>query len=314
MPQLPPDSILRAPGRSGESVVAELGAWFGEGRKLVDAALDSRLPPDSDTDVVCQAMRYAVFSGGKRLRPLLTLLTGDALGLSRDDVLPFACSLEMVHTYSLVHDDLPAMDNDDLRRGRATCHVVYGVATAMLAGSALLTRAFEILGLAYENLPAPRLARLLSTYARAAGTHGMVGGQSRDLTAERRNVSLAELEQIHARKTGALIAVSLTGAGCIAGVDEPTLAALDRYGEDLGLIFQIRDDLLDHEGTTADLGKTPGKDAASGKATYPRILGFDATRQRLHETIVRAEDAAAALPGKRDTFRALVHWAATRKS
>jgi geranylgeranyl diphosphate synthase, type II len=295
-------------------VTSALGPWFAEERGAVDAALQRWLPPESDTDLVCRAMRYSVFAGGKRLRPLLALLTGEALGLTRDTVLPYACCIEMIHTYSLVHDDLPAMDNDDLRRGRATCHKVYGEATAMLAGSALLTRAFEILGLGYADLPAPRLAKLLGACARAGGIEGMVGGQSRDLDAEGRDISLDELEQVHLRKTGALISVSLTGVAHIAGIEGAPLDALGRYGDTLGVLFQIRDDLLDGEGTALELGKTPGKDAASGKATYPRLLGVEATREFMAGLVVRAEELADDLPGEIERFRQLARWVAERKT
>ncbi len=307
----------------------DLTAWFAAGRREVDEALDRHLaaraaavmPParasgpgvsgDAE-DVVQEAMRYSLLGGGKRLRPLLALLTGEALGAGRDLCLPYACALEMVHTYSLIHDDLPAMDNDDLRRGRPTCHKVYGEATAILAGDALLTRAFEILGEAYVELPAPRLARTLQAFAGALGARGMVGGQSRDLAAEGKAIGLEELQRIHAGKTGALIRVSLEGVALLAGAPEPAVRRLAEYGDLLGLAFQIKDDLLDIEATAEQLGKTPGKDVAAQKATYPRIVGIDATRTLLRETVDRAAALAADLPGDRDRFVQLAHWVADR--
>lgn len=291
---------------------ASLDAWFIDGRKLVEAALEEWLPTRPDDDAVREAMRYSLLAGGKRLRAMLAILTGDALDVPRDLSVPYACALEMVHTYSLIHDDLPAMDNDALRRGRPTCHIVYGEATAMLAGDALLTRAFEILGEAYGELPAPRLAQVVTAFAGALGVRGMVGGQSRDMAAEGKQISLQELQLIHAGKTGALIRVSLEGVGYLAGAPDADMENLRAYGEGLGLIFQIRDDLLDIEGSADELGKTPGKDVASHKATYPRLLGLDAARDFLNESRDRVEALAEHLPGDRARFRELARWAASR--
>jgi geranylgeranyl pyrophosphate synthase len=206
------------------------------------------------------------------------------------------------------------MDDDDLRRGRPTCHKVFGEAVAILAGDALLTFAFETLGAAYENLPAPRLAHALRALAQALGTNGMVGGQSGDLAAEGKEISYEALRRIHAGKTGALIEVSLTGIALLAGADPKIVAAFKAYGANLGLLFQIRDDLLDLEGTSAQLGKTPGKDVAQGKATYPRILGLEGARDFMKST--RDETAALArkLPGDRERFIELATWAASRNS
>lgn len=292
----------------------DLADWFAAERATVEQALERELPADAGGDVVYQAMRYSLFAGGKRLRPLLALLTGDVLGAPRELSLPYACALELVHTYSLVHDDLPSMDNDDFRRGRPTCHKVYGEAVAMLAGDALLTLAFEVLGRRYEDLPAPRLARALKELTVGLGIDGMVGGQSRDLAATGKQVGYDALRQIHAGKTGALIRVSLTGVGHLAGASPAALADLARYGERLGLLFQIRDDILDVEGSQAQLGKTPGKDAAQGKSTYPNVLGLDGAKALLRETLDAAREAAAALPGDRARFAALADWAAARQS
>lgn len=292
----------------------DLAAWFAAERATVEQALERELPAAAGADVVYEAMRYSLFAGGKRLRPLLAVLTGDALGAPRELSLPYACALEMVHTYSLVHDDLPVMDNDDFRRGRPTCHKVYGEAVAMLAGDALLTLAFEVLGRRYAELPAPRLAHALRDLAAGLGMEGMVGGQSRDLAATGKPVDYAALRRIHAGKTGALIRVSLTGVGHLAGAGAGALADLARYGEQLGLLFQIRDDILDVEGSQASLGKTPGKDAAQGKSTYPSIMGLGEAKALMHETLTAAREAAAALPGDRARFSALADWAATREN
>jgi geranylgeranyl diphosphate synthase, type II len=289
-----------------------LDSWFIEGRGLIDGALAQALPPQEDA--VSKAMHYSLFAGGKRLRPLLAVLTSESLGFDREATLPYACALEMVHTYSLIHDDLPAMDNDDLRRGRPTCHKVFGEATALLAGDALLTRAFELLGESYESLPAPRLARTLRAFGQALGMKGMVGGQSRDLAAEGKDIGLGDLQVIHQGKTGALISVSLVGVGHLAGAPAETMKVLAEYGDTLGLIFQIRDDILDVEGTAAVLGKTPGKDEASGKATYPRIVGMDGSRSLLADSVGQAERLATRLPGDHTRFQALARWAAERQS
>jgi geranylgeranyl diphosphate synthase type II len=291
-----------------------LDAWFARERAAVESALAEQLPESATGDTVYQAMRYSLFAGGKRLRPLLALLAGDALGEPRSLSMPFGCALEMVHTYSLIHDDLPAMDDDDLRRGRPTCHKVYGEAIAILAGDALHTYAFEVLGRAYGDLPAPRLANALLSLAQSLGTGGMVGGQCRDLHAEGRDISLDELRLIHAGKTGALIEASLTGVAHLAGASASDLEAFRAYGTKLGLLFQVRDDLLDIEGTSATLGKTPGKDVAQGKATYPRLLGQEGARQFMTDVAAETAELAARLPGDRERFIQLANWAASRSS
>ncbi len=290
----------------------KLNQWLAEERLVVESGLERFLPERQTTDDVYEAMRYSLFAGGKRLRPLLALLTGEAIGFSAEKSLPYACALEMVHTYSLIHDYLPAMDNDSLRWGRPTCHIVYGEATAMLAGDAMLTLAFEVLGEAYRDLPAPRLADALRTFARALGASGMVGGQSRDLKAEGRIVSIEELRAIHAGKTGALIEASMTGVGYLAGCPETVMADLSKFGACLGLAFQIKDDLLDIESSSEVLGKTAGKDIAQDKATYPRLLGLDGARQMLAATTAEAVALSARLPGNPTRFAELAHWAAER--
>jgi len=251
-------------------------------RASVDAALDRILPAESVSPTnVHAAIRWSVFAGGKRFRPMLLLAVGEAFGATPETLMRTACALEMVHTYSLIHDDLPSMDNDDLRRGRATCHIQFGEATAILAGDALQTLAFQSLA-EDESLAASKRVVLLSEMAKASGTpSGMVAGQACDLEAESREVSPGELEQIHGLKTGALIIAAARCAALIADASATELAAVTSYAAQLGLLFQITDDLLDVTATIETLGKTPGKDQRSKKATYPALYGMDVTRSHL---------------------------------
>lgn len=250
-------------------------------RALVDAALDSLLPAETVEPLgVHGAMRWSIFAGGKRLRPSLLLATGEAFGAGADVLVGTACALEMIHTYSLIHDDLPSMDDDDLRRGRPTCHVKFGEAMAILAGDALQSLAFQTIA-EDQSIEAGVRVRVISEIARASGTpRGMVAGQALDLAAESREVTGAELERIHAHKTGALITAASRVAAIISGASDAELEAVTRYAAQIGLLFQITDDLLDVTATAEDLGKTPGKDARAEKATYPSLYGLDATRER----------------------------------
>lgn len=280
--------------RPSETVALETSGTGGflsfaaEARKLVDAALDRALPAESSTPTkVHTAIRWSVFAGGKRFRPILLFAVGETFGAAREQLRSAACALEMIHTYSLIHDDLPSMDDDDLRRGRATCHIRFGEATAILAGDALQTLAFQIVS-EDETLSAEKRVLLLAEIARASGTPGgMVAGQACDLEAESLEVSPAELEQIHRLKTGALIIAAARCGAIIADASEPELAAVTNYAAQLGLLFQITDDLLDMSATAEMLGKTPGKDQRSQKATYPALYGVEATQKHLtdaHET------------------------------
>jgi geranylgeranyl diphosphate synthase type II len=257
-------------------------------RELVDATLDRILPAETVSPTkVHAAIRWSVFAGGKRFRPILLLAVGETFGAAPSQLTDTACALEMIHTYSLIHDDLPSMDDDDLRRGRATCHIRFGEATAILAGDALQTLAFKTVS-EDQRLSAEKRVRLLAEIARASGTpHGMVAGQACDLEAESREVSPAELEQIHRLKTGALIIAAARCGAIIADASESELAAVTNYAAQLGLLFQITDDLLDMSATAEMLGKTPGKDQRSQKATYPALYGVEATQKHLvdaHET------------------------------
>lgn len=267
---------------SGVTAATDFPRFTIEARKLVDAALDRILPAESiPPERVHAAIRWSVFAGGKRFRPILLLAAGQTFGAERELLIDTACALELIHTYSLIHDDLPSMDNDDLRRGRATCHVRFGEANAILAGDALQTLAFKLVA-EDERLSADKRVRLIAEIARASGTpRGMVAGQGCDLEAESRDVSAGELELIHRLKTGALIIAAARCGAIIAGAPETELAAVTEYAAQLGLLFQITDDLLDVTATAETLGKTPGKDQRAQKATYPSLFGLEATQKHL---------------------------------
>ncbi|MFA5940252.1 MAG: farnesyl diphosphate synthase [Sinimarinibacterium sp.] len=272
-------------------------------RERLEAMLQRTLPSAEQYPArLHQAMRYAC-EGGKRLRPLLVYLAGDVLGLDPRRLDAAACAVEMIHVYSLVHDDLPAMDDDDLRRGRPTTHKAYDEASAILVGDGLQALAFQLLATdAASGLSAEQRVQMIAILAEAAGTRGMVGGQAVDLDSEHRHLSLAELEALHIHKTGALIRACLRMASTAAqSLAEAQREALDRYGKCIGLAFQIQDDVLDVEGNSATLGKTAGKDTANGKSTYPAILGLPAARARAAELFAQARSAldvfgAQALP------------------
>jgi geranylgeranyl diphosphate synthase type II len=308
----------------------DLDRWLADRRGLVEEALARALPSPHDApDNIIEAARYSVTAGGKRLRPMLTLAaaeavadrldlpTADALALA----LPAACALEMIHTYSLVHDDLPAMDDDTLRRGRPTAHVVFGEGMAILAGDALLTEAFVLLArepadarsLRAEVLTRRKL-RAIERIAGAAGAVGMVGGQALDLQAAQPGAAPLDAEalrRMHARKTGALIRAAACAGAIMAGADEDLLAPVDEYAAHLGLAFQIVDDILDVEGASADLGKTAGKDAAAGKPTYPALFGLAASRRMAAESVEHALGAIrrAGLSGQ---LPAIAQWVVSR--
>jgi geranylgeranyl pyrophosphate synthase len=276
-------------------IATDAREFLASRRKLIDSELDRLIPKETDEPArVHSAIRWSVFAGGKRFRPAVLLAVGQTFGAEVDRLLRTACALEMIHTYSLIHDDLPSMDNDELRRGRATCHVKFDEATAILAGDALQTLAFQAIA-EDEQLEAALRIQLISEITRAAGTpEGMVAGQALDLDAESRQVTGEELERIHHRKTGALIRAAGCCGALIAGADEDELAATTKYAKNLGLLFQITDDLLDVTATAEDLGKTPGKDARASKATFPALYGIEATHAQL-ETVHRA--ACGALEG-----------------
>jgi len=303
----------------------DLRGWLEARRAEVDAALERYLPVAPACPArVCEAMRYSLFAGGKRLRPILALAAAEAIAAAnrsgeaegRALAMPSACALELIHTYSLIHDDLPAMDDDTMRRGRATSHVVFGEGQAILAGDALLTEAFALMA---REPVAPALAqrklRAIAIVADAAGPCGMVGGQAIDLEAAGSGSSFDGdgLRAMHARKTGALIRASAAAGAVMAGAAEPQLEAIERFASELGLAFQIVDDILDVEGASEALGKTAGKDAASGKPTYPALFGLDASRRMAADCVTRAlgalenADLGSRLPG-------IASWVTSRKN
>jgi geranylgeranyl pyrophosphate synthase len=301
-------------------------------RAAIDETLDRVLPvPPRCPPIVAEAMRYSVMAGGKRLRPILVLAAADAVAARRGDdravaaglALPAACALEFIHTYSLIHDDLPAMDDDDLRRGRPTLHTVVGEGQAILAGDGLQAEAFHLIvrePVTDDPVLLARKMRVLDVVTRAAGPEGMVGGQAIDLQAAGKGAGVAvpldsaSLADMHARKTGALIRAAAAAGAIMAGADDTTLAALDDWAADVGLAFQIVDDILDVEGASGDLGKTSGKDAADGKPTFPALFGLAASKRLAAETTARAEaalDRAGLRPSHLD---AIAQWIVQRRS
>jgi len=290
-----------------------IAEYLASEARRVEEALDGLLPPDAvGPGAIHHAMRYSLLAGGKRFRPILCIASYEATrgaaaasAAPADDgaALDAACALEMIHTYSLIHDDLPALDNDDLRRGRATSHKVFGEATAILAGDALLTKAFEILAAAGSDA--------VALVARAIGTRGMIGGQVRDIDAEGKMLTLDELETMHREKTGALIACACELGGLLAGADSAARGALADFGGCVGLAFQIADDLLNVEGNVDQIGKPVGSDAARHKATFVSLLGADAARARAHALVDEARALALRLP-RGDRLAALADFAVSR--
>ncbi|MXX74712.1 MAG: polyprenyl synthetase family protein [Holophagales bacterium] len=288
-------------------------------RPEVDEAL-GRLLPDAETAPaeLHEAMRYSVFAGGKRVRPALVVLAGEAWGGAREDLLVGGAALEMVHTFSLIHDDLPALDDDDLRRGRPTLHRARGEAMAVLAGDALLNRAYEVLAREPASAPPERRLEAVRVVADAVGTAGMIGGQVFDLQHEgavRGSGADAEsLERIHRLKTGALIEASTRLGGVYAGAGPDGIEQAGRIGAELGLLFQIGDDILDEVGSSEELGKTPGKDRQAGKLTYPGLFGLEGSREKARQAADRCLALVEGLPSGRELFRALVAFLVHRGS
>lgn len=274
----------------------------------VEKALEDRLPSGQLLpQKLHQAMRYSVLNGGKRMRPMLTYCTGKTLDIAPDDLDALACAVEFIHVYSLIHDDLPAMDDDDLRRGKPTCHVAYDEATAILAGDALQTLAFETL--AHDpSIKAPANARLkmIVALAKASGSQGMVGGQAIDLQSVGASLNLPELENMHIHKTGALIRASVSLATLAKADIDPNVATkLDHYAKCIGLSFQVKDDILDEESDTATLGKTQGKDKDNDKPTYPALLGLAGAKQKAQELHEKALDSLSVFGKEADLLRDL---------
>ena len=274
------------------SIPFDFPAYLEAARLRVEAALAASLGPERP-ESLRESMRYSLLAGGKRLRPILCLAACELAGADSELAMPTGVALEMIHTMSLIHDDLPAMDNDDLRRGRPTNHKVYGEANAILAGDALLTRAFEMVALRSPGVPADRLLAVVGELSLAAGAPGLVGGQVVDLECEGKDVDLDTLEYIHLHKTGALLrACVLTGA-LVGGASAELQAALVSYARGIGLAFQIVDDILDVTASSEVLGKTAGKDLTADKTTYPKLLGLEQSRQRAAHLVAEAKQALA---------------------
>ena len=296
----------------------ELKTYLKERCQLVDAALEQYLPAaDHIPSSVHKSMRYSVFAGGKRVRPILMLAACEAVGGSIEQAMPAACAMEMIHTYSLIHDDLPAMDDDDFRRGNPTNHKVFGEAIAILAGDALLTEAFILMSSAAfpQSVSADRKLAVIQEIAVCAGSRGMVGGQVVDMESEGKvGIDLPTVQYIHTHKTGALLKASVKAGAMLGGADPDALAAMIKYGETVGLAFQIADDILDIEGSTEEIGKDAGSDEARGKATYPAVVGIVEAKEYARELVQIALDALSRFDGKAEPLRQIAHYIVARKS
>jgi len=290
-----------------------LKAYLKSRQKKIDRALDRYLPKENTRpSTIHKAMRYSLFAGGKRLRPILCLAAAEACGGKIDNALPLACALECIHTYSLVHDDLPSMDNDDFRRGRPTCHKVFGDAIAVLAGDALLTIAFEIVSRAKFS-SRYNLSILLREIAVAAGSRKLIAGQVADLEAEGRNIDMSGLRYIHENKTAAILTTSVRLGATSADATAKQLDAITKFGRALGLAFQIIDDILDVTQTTEKLGKSAGKDAAAKKATYPAVIGLEKSRREAKRLTRRAHNALSIFGEKANALHALANYLLERE-
>ena len=292
-----------------------LDEYLAGHRGMVDGALEQAVPSErTHPETIHRAMRYSLFAGGKRVRPILAMAAAEAVSGDTEGVERPACALELVHAYSLIHDDLPALDNDDYRRGRPTCHKVFGDAMAVLAGDALLTLAFQVLS-EMEDVPSERRVRMLTELSQAAGTvDGMIGGQVADLEAEGKPVTANHLEYIHRSKTGALIRASVRIGAIYAGASKTEFDSLSHYGRQVGLAFQIVDDVLDVVGTSEDLGKTAGKDVAQQKATFPAMYGVEVSRRQAAELLDDALAAIELFGGRAQSLREIAERIVSRTS
>jgi geranylgeranyl diphosphate synthase type II len=290
-----------------------LAAYLKARQKTIDCALDRYLPKaNTKPPTIHEAIRYSLFAGGKRLRPVLCLAAAEACGGNAERALPLACAIECIHTYSLVHDDLPSMDNDDFRRGRPTCHKVFGEGIAVLAGDALLTVAFEIVS---RTKPTARynMTRLLREVAVAAGTQKLIAGQVADLEAEGKKVNRAQLRYIHENKTAAILTASVRLGAMNANASAKNLNAITKFGRALGLAFQVVDDILDVTQTTEKLGKSAGKDIAARKATYPAVIGLNKSRREARALTAQAHRALSIFERKGEALRALASYLLDRE-
>lgn len=287
----------------------DLRAYLDEKRQKINAALERYV---RDHRRIMQAMRYSLMADGKRLRPILCIAGAEAVGGKESDVMPIACALEMIHTYSLIHDDLPAMDNDDLRRGKPTCHVAFDEATAILAGDALLTLAFDVLSNA-KSTDASRLLQVIRIIAAAAGCSGMIEGQMRDIASEGKLLSLEELEYLHRRKTGALIESSVISGAMLSGAENKDSEQLRAYAGYIGLAFQVTDDILNVKGDPKILGKAVGSDEARKKSTYPSVMGLENSERFTTELIDKALKTLNDFDERAEPLRAIARYVIERK-
>jgi geranylgeranyl diphosphate synthase type II len=295
----------------------DFNAYVAEQAKLVEKALSDSVPQQYP-ETIHEAMRYSLLAGGKRIRPMLCLAACKLVGGDPAVALPTACALEMIHTMSLIHDDLPSMDNDDFRRGKPTCHKVYGEEIAILAGDALLSRSFEYIARATRGAPAERVLRVIADVGKAVGSEGLVAGQVVDIQMEGAGgagAGLQTLQFIHAHKTGALLEAAVVAGAVLGGADEAAVARLGRYAQDIGLAFQVVDDVLDVTATSEQLGKTAGKDLATNKATYPSLLGLDESRAIVDRLTASAKAELANFdPVRAAPLVALADYIASRKN
>ncbi len=286
-------------------------------KKTVDTALERYLPgATSAPPVIFESVRYSVFAGGKRIRPILCLAAAEAVGGEAEAVLPAACALEMIHTYSLIHDDLPAMDDDDYRRGNPTNHKIFGEAIAILAGDALLTEAFHLLSKKelFKGVPSENILRVIHELSQASGYFGMVGGQVADIQSEGRTIDEETLYFIHTHKTGALMTAAVRTGAILAGATEEQIHALSQYGRDLGIAFQVADDILNVEGNREFLGKDTGSDVRLKKATFPAVMGLEASRRKAREFVAHALAHLESFDEKAEPLRAIARYTIERQS
>ncbi len=288
----------------------DIKTYLKNKKNLVEQALEKNMPAVGGVLAPhVEAMRYSLFAGGKRVRPILCIAAAEALKIEPAPFMPIACAFECIHTYSLIHDDLPAMDNDDLRRGKPTCHKVFGEAEAILAGDGLLTYGFELLSLPCSaELGAEKKLRIINLVARAVGSQGMVGGQALDIASEGKDISFKTLRYLHSCKTGALITAAVQAGAVIGQATEQEFTALTTYGNNIGLAFQIKDDLLNVESTTEELGKAAGSDAEHDKATYPAFFGVEETRKKAADAVEQAIAALENFDNHSDPLRELAQY------
>lgn len=293
----------------------DLQSYLSDQGDAINAALEACLPPeDRFPQVIYRAMRYSVVNGGKRLRPILTLSACEAVGGRSERAIPTACAIEFIHAFSLIHDDLPALDNDDLRRGKPTSHRVFGEAMAVLAGDALLTFAFETISGRATGVPADVLLAVINRVAAATGTEGMIVGQVVDVESEGKQADLETLRFIHSHKTAALIEASVVCGGMLGGASDARLEALGAYGRSIGLAFQIEDDILDLVGDTGKLGKNAGSDLRKQKVTYPAVFGLEKSRELAREAVEEALSALRGFDHRADPLRAIARFVVERES